>query len=326
MRRIIMKHLLLAAGLLLLGCYPAGAAGFQWVTVPDPEDVPLQVAIWYPSDDQVADNLVGPFDMDVALNGKASGTHHPLVVMSHGTGGMALNSYDTAIALADAGFVVAAVTHTGDNYRDQSAFSTRRQFAGRVRHVSRVIDFMLGAWVGSGSIDPARIGLFGHSAGGTTALITAGGIADLSLVRAFCTTHEDDWGCRQARQRGFAGDAGAPVSGRDSRIKAIVVAAPALAVAFQPAGLAAVHVPVQLWVSSKDEIVRDASLIRTLLSVPPDYHLVQSSGHFAYLSPCCEILERAAPEICKDPDGFDRAAFLGEFHSSVIAFYRERLR
>jgi predicted dienelactone hydrolase len=239
---------------------------------------------------------------------------------------MALNSYDTAIALADAGFVVAAVTHTGDNYRDQSAFSTRRQFAGRVRHVSRVIDFMLGAWVGSGSIDPARIGLFGHSAGGTTALITAGGIADLSLVRAFCTTHEDDWGCQQARQRGSAGDAGEPVSGRDSRIKAIVVAAPALAVAFQPAGLAAVHVPVQLWVSSQDEIVRDASLIQTLLSIPPDYHLVQSGGHFAYLSPCSEILDRAAPEICKDPDGFDRAAFLHDFHSSVIAFYRERLR
>ena len=148
-----MKHLFLAAGLLLLGCYPAGAAGFQWATVPDPEDAPLQVAIWYPSDDQVADNLVGPFDMDVALNGTVSGTQHPLVVMSHGTGGMALNSYDTAIALADAGFVVAAVTHTGDNYRDQSAFSTRRQFAGRVRHVSRVIDFMLGTWAGHGSID-----------------------------------------------------------------------------------------------------------------------------------------------------------------------------
>jgi hypothetical protein len=46
-----MKHLLLAAGLLLLGWYPAGAAGFQWATVPDPEDAPLQVAIWYPSDD-----------------------------------------------------------------------------------------------------------------------------------------------------------------------------------------------------------------------------------------------------------------------------------
>ena len=120
-----MKHLLLAAGLLLLGCYPAGAAGFQWATVPDPEDAPLQVAIWYPSDDQVADNLVGPFDMDVALNGKVSGTQHPLVVMSHGTGGMALNSYDTAIALADAGFVVVAVTHTGDNYRDQTQLSYR---------------------------------------------------------------------------------------------------------------------------------------------------------------------------------------------------------
>ena len=139
-----MKHLFLAAGLLLLGWYPAGAAGFQWATVPDPEDAPLQVAIWYPSDDQVADNLVGPFDMDVALNGKVSGTQHPLVVMSHGTGGMALNSYDTAIALADAGFVVAAVTHTGDNLHSAAVRGPRsaRQPGDRL-HAGR----LGGIWV-----------------------------------------------------------------------------------------------------------------------------------------------------------------------------------
>ena len=48
-----MKRLFLAAGLLFLGCYPAGAVGFQWATAPDPEDAPLQVAIWYPSNDRL---------------------------------------------------------------------------------------------------------------------------------------------------------------------------------------------------------------------------------------------------------------------------------
>ncbi len=123
--------------------------------------------------------------MNVALNGVVSGSRHPLIVMSHGTGGMALNSYDTAIALADAGFVVAALTHTGNNYRDQSTAFTQQNFVNRVRHVGRVIDFMLGAWAGKGSINPDRIGVFGHSAGGATALIAAGGIADMNRVVAF---------------------------------------------------------------------------------------------------------------------------------------------
>ncbi len=103
-------------------------------------------------------------------------------------------------------------------------------------------------------------------------------------------------------------------------------AAPALATAFQPAGLAAVKVPVQLWVGAQDEIVRDGPSFRSLLPKPADYHLVAHGGHFAYLSPCSEILERAAPEICTDPKGFNRAVFLREFHRSMIAFYRQQLR
>ena len=323
-----MKRLFLAAGFLLfLGVWhPAGAVGFQWATAPDPDGTPLQVAIWYPSGNAPQDESVGPFDMEVALNGAISAGRYPLIVMSHGTGGMALNSYDTGIALAEAGFVVAAVTHTGDNYRDQATAFTRQDFVDRPRHVSRVIDFMLGVWGGRASIDPARIGLFGHSAGGTTALLIAGGIADLNRVTAFCRTETDDWGCKQARQRGrvSAGPV-APVSGADVRVKAIVIGAPALAIAFQPAGLAAVRIPVQLWVGEKDEIVRDGSLIRTLLPVAPDYHFIGNGGHFAFLSPCSEMLERAAPEICRNPTGFDRAAFLGGFQRSMIAFFREHL-
>jgi predicted dienelactone hydrolase len=266
--------------------------------------------------------------MDVAVNGALPAGRHPLIVMSHGTGGMALNSYDTAVALAAAGFVVVAITHTADNYQDQSDGFTRRNFADRPRHVTRVIDFMLSAWPGHAAIDPNRIGLFGHSAGGTTALIDAGGVSDFNRAVAFCRDNPEDWGCRQARQRGAANaqNDGDPISEPDKRIRAVVVAAPALAVTFQPNGLASVKVPVQLWVGAEDEIVPDAALIRTLLPVRPDYHLVPRGGHFAYLSPCNEILSKAAPDICADPKGFDRIAFLRGFHRSVIAFYRKNLK
>jgi predicted dienelactone hydrolase len=324
-----MKRFLAAFVMLwLLGWHSAGAVGFQWTTAPDPGNAPLQIAIWYPSSSATTEQSIGPFDMAVAVDGGVAGAQHPMIVMSHGTGGMALNSYDTAVALAEAGFIAVAITHTGDNYKDRSVSFTRQNFADRPRHVTRVIDYMLDTWSGHASIDPTRIGIFGHSAGGTTALIAVGGVADISREVAFCQQNPDDWGCQNVRQRGSdpRETVSAPISGLDTRIKAAVLAAPALAITFQPNGAAAVKVPVQLWVGAEDEIVRDGSLVRELLPVPPDYHLVPHAGHFAYLAPCNEILAKSSAVICSDPPGFDRAAFLREFHRSVVAFYSRQLK
>lgn len=322
------RFLFFIVTLWLLNLQSAGAVGFQQTTAPDPDSDPLHIAIWYPSDSPTADANLVAFDMSVAANAPVPAGLHPLIVMSHGTGGMEFNSYDTAMALADAGFIVVAVRHTGDNYRDHSTSFTSRQFVDRPRHISRVIDFMLNAWPGHASVDPARIGIFGHSAGGTTSLLIAGGIADLSRVAAFCRTNPEDWSCQQVRQHPHtpAENMTVPIAAPDPRVKAVVLAAPAISVVFQPDGLSSIKVPVQLWVGEKDQIVTDASSLRTLLPTPPDYHLIANGGHFAYLTPCNEILAKSAPEICANPPGFDRTAFLQDFQQSVIAFYREKLQ
>ena len=88
--------------------------------------------------------------------------------------------------MADAGYVVAAVTHTGDNYADKS----RSMFImDRPGHTSRVIDHMLSSWDGHALIDSSRIGMFGFSAGVFTALVNLGRLADLSKVRPMCSEH-----------------------------------------------------------------------------------------------------------------------------------------
>ncbi len=324
-----MVRIVLAFALLTAAWTSAADAsvGFQWAKAPDPDGDPLTVAIWYPTAAKPAVKMIGPFEMNVAVDAPVSGQAHPLIVMSHGTGGMALNSYDTAMALAEAGFIVAAVTHAGDNYLDHSVSFSERNFTGRPKQISLVIDFMLTGWSAHTAIDPRRIGLLGHSAGGTTALIAGGGVGDWRRVIAFCEANPDDWGCRQAREHPptAAPDLSPAVSGADPRIKALVLAAPALAHMFQPDGLAAVRLPVQLWVGGKDAVVTDAASVRLLLPRHPDYHLVANAGHFAYLAPCSQILRDAAPEICADPPGFNRAAFLRSFQRSVVVFYRTHL-
>ena len=107
----------------LLGARPALSAGFEQFMVPNPAGAPLEVGIWYPSEAPAVPQRLGLFEQTVAAGGAIAGRDLGLVVMSHGSGGSFEGHYDTALALAEAGFVIAAVTHTGDNYRDQSAFA-----------------------------------------------------------------------------------------------------------------------------------------------------------------------------------------------------------
>jgi predicted dienelactone hydrolase len=104
-----------ALGALMLATAPALSAGFERVTVPDPDGPPLEAGIWYPSEAPTSSQPLGLYRQSVATDGAVAGRRLPLIVISHGSGGSFEGHYDTALALAEAGFVVAAVTHTGDN-------------------------------------------------------------------------------------------------------------------------------------------------------------------------------------------------------------------
>src|SRR5581483_10261688 len=99
---------------------PAWAAnvGFETAAAPVPGDKPLALAIWYPTEAPERPTPLGLYSQSVAPAAAIAGRGHPLVVISHGTGGSNGDHYDTARALAAAGYVVAAVAHTGDTHDD----------------------------------------------------------------------------------------------------------------------------------------------------------------------------------------------------------------
>jgi len=331
-------HVALAAlGLMMLATAPALAIGFERAMVPDRDGSALEAGIWYPSKAAASSQPIGLFRQTVAPGGALAGLGLPLVVMSHGSGGSFEGHYDTALALAEAGFVVAAITHTGDNYRDQSRFA---QLDGRPRHVKALIDYLLASWPRHHAIDAKRIGIFGFSAGGFTALVAIGGTPDLSRVAPYCAGHPDEWSCRMLRERGAAvsaapGAPGAPAVAprrpvwvHDPRIVAAVIAAPAVGYAFPAEGLAAIKSPIQLWRGDADEILPHpnyAQAVYDRLAVKPEYHVVPNAGHFAFLAPCVPAIAAFAPEICMDPPGFDRDAFHRQFNPAVVAFFKAKL-
>jgi predicted dienelactone hydrolase len=315
-----------ALGTLLLATTPVLAVGFEQLMVPDPDGAPLEVGIWYPSAAPASSQRVGLFTQTVATRGAVAGRGLPLIVMSHGTGGSFEGHYDTALALAEAGFVVAAVTHTGDNYRDQSEFGL---LEGRPRHIKVLIDYMLASWPQHAALDQGRIGMFGFSAGGFTALVAIGGTPDLTTTGPYCAAHPDEWSCRMLRERKVdLRGAATPRWVHDPRIAAAVVAAPAVGYAFSAEGLSGVKVPIQLWRGDSDEILPHPNYAQHVyegLPAKPEYHVVTNAGHFAFLAPCNASLAAIAPEICQDPAGFDRAAFHQEFNPAVVAFFKAKL-
>ena len=109
--------------------------GFQQLSVPDASGKTLSVAVWFPSVGKPVPVSVGPFQQMVVPDGAVSGTRLPVVLISHGTAGSEGSHYDTAMALAANGFVVVALTHTGDSYMDQSYTGNQKNLTDRPRQV-----------------------------------------------------------------------------------------------------------------------------------------------------------------------------------------------
>jgi len=325
-----MIRFLVSAGLLLLQVLApamAGNVGFATVTVPDAPGEPLLTGIWYPTVAKPSGHDVGLFTQIVAPDAPVSPGAHPLVVMSHGTGGTFESHYDTALALARAGFVVAAMTHTADNYKDDSQATMLPQ---RPRAIHAVISYMLSDWPGHDAINPGKIGAFGFSSGGFTILVATGGVPDLTTIKHYCVGHAATFVCKLVAAR--TANPSEPVQDSewiaDPRIKAAVIAAPAIGFTFTRAGLRNVRIPVQLWRAGDDHILPApdyADAVRAALPRLPEYHVVAGADHFDFLAPCSEPLAQVAPAICQERGHFDRTAFHRRFNQDVVRFFTNTL-
>ena len=169
--------------------------GFSTVEMVDAarDDRTLTVDIWYPADER-SEAPTAALDLlltDLELPGvladppPAKGSF-PLVVFSHGNGGVRFQSWFLMETLASHGFVVAAPDHAGNTALD-ALTGTSDPIAvaanNRPRDVSFVIDEMLArgrdpASALHGHIDEGNVAVAGHSFGGFTALATVAGFGD----------------------------------------------------------------------------------------------------------------------------------------------------
>jgi predicted dienelactone hydrolase len=221
----------------------AQAAGMRPVDIPADAGGPaIRGAIWYPCAEPAGEVRLDIFTWkDCPL----LGDRLPLIVVSHGKGGNFVGHHDTDEVLADAGYIVAAISHPGDNSYDLSRSDDLTVYVERPQDIKRLIDFMLGGSPFSTAIDRERIGFFGFSRGGYTGLVLIGANPVWAQATAFCQ-HSANNACVQIIRKDYPAQ---PLT-HDPRIKAAVIADP-LAVAFAADSFAAVKVPVQLWASER---------------------------------------------------------------------------
>lgn len=325
---IIVVLAALAAAAALSTVSSENRVGFQISQSQDADGQRFPIALWYPTTARPwPTTLAGNMLMNVAKDGPVSGSRLPLIVISHGLGAGPTAHLDLAMALASAGYVVAAPMHPGDNFVDHSAVGSARFFNSRARQFDATVDHVLKDWRDHSLIDAQRVGAYGFSMGGFTVLSVVGAQPDLRLIAPHCARSTDVACSVLNNAHSPFLNAQAPLAGdafpADARIKAAVLAAPGFGFTMSTHELDQVRVPLQLWIAEHDENANNAEPIRAALGNKAEVHFVKGAGHFSFLAPCGVV---RVPGVCNDPAEFDRRAFHERMNTNVLAFFAKYLK
>ncbi len=306
------------------------------------------VTVFYPTQAQDEPVRRGPFTLQLAPQAPPVRGNGRLVVVSHGSGGNPWVHTDLARTLVGAGFVVAMPEHHADNSRDGSN-SGPDSWKLRPGEVSRAIDAVAKDARFAPLLAFEKVGVFGQSAGGHTALTLAGGRWSPGRFRQHCETHlEEDFASCAGLYAALHGNAfdglkkkvalaviryrfddDALAGHDDPRIAAAVAGVPSAA-DFDFASLASPRIPLGLVTAGRDKwLAPRLHGERVLQACRPRCELIAhlaTGGHSILLSPPppMEVLGAIARDLLSDPPGFDRAV-LPEVDRRIAAFFRRHL-
>ncbi len=257
-----------------------------------------------------------------------SGGPYPLLIFAHG---MNLGRFTSAYLtehLTSYGFVVIAIDYA-DSLRTAHSVDLTLSLVTRPHDLSWQIDYAekLNASDGilSGMIDTGKTAVIGHSMGGYSALMTAGGQLDLSSSTSWCIQYpefrfpaeiglrfQEDF-CEHTRPLATKAALENPPDGLwpawgDSRVDAIVPLAPIPFVGANSVGN--ISVPVMIIVGSQDRVAFAASslykpyLYDNLGSAQKSLVVIQNADHSIFTSSCVDarwLVKLGASWMCSDP-------------------------
>ncbi|MEO0615244.1 MAG: alpha/beta hydrolase [Pseudomonadota bacterium] len=307
---------------------------------------PVTATVWYPAAAVEQEAILIPQKRPVFIAGYAarnatladSDRPLPVVVISHGTGGAALQMMWLGRALAARGYVAVAVDHHG-NTAAEPAYDARgfRLVWERITDLSVAIDRLAADETFGARVDTSDVSAVGFSLGGYTVLGLAGAKTDLDRLQAFCAGPDADGTCEPQGEYPTAAEdfakmleedpslaanfrnAGADYS--DPRVSHVVAIAPAIGQAFAPATLRALDEQFLLIVGNDDRVapaLTNAAYIESHLS-SGRLQTIEDAGHYVFLSPCTKRGRRYVPAY-EDADTIDRARVHEDVAAAIIEF------
>ncbi|WP_373973736.1 hypothetical protein NT239_08705 [Chitinibacter sp. SCUT-21] len=268
-----------------------------------------------------------------------------LIVMSHGSGSTAWAYADLAAQLVQDGFIVAVPTHQQDNAQN-SEHAGPESWKTRPAEISAAIDVIARTPRFAQQLKLDRVGLYGLSAGGHTALTFAGGRWSPARMIAHCQTHirADFNACAGlvfAQQGNWLDDAKAWLVQRvlswrfsdatvyayhDPRIAAIVAGVP-YAADFDLNSLRNPRVPLALITARQDVWLHPQFHSDALLNACQrciHLHDFKMGGHGAMLSPSRHYTDPLLIKLLGDLPQFDRRE-TALVNQKVSQYFRQQL-
>ena len=313
---------------------------------------PLRTVVWYPAGEVIKEETIfgGPPEEEifapvtVAPDAEISkeSQQYPLVLLSHGTGGSAVQMMWLGYYLAARGYIVAAVNHHGNTSSEKQLFSQGfLLYWERARDLQVVLDKLLADPIFGARIDRNHIGAAGFSLGGYTVISIAGGVFSSQEYEAFCHSPQRDFTCEPQPEFPDAHKLFAEIrntdpvvreslkhagdSYKDERIKKVFAIAPALGSGFTKAGLNRIRVPVFIVIGQADKVTplmtnaqRYANFIKgARLKVLPG-----EIGHYTFLAEC-NAHGKAVIDICRDAESIDRAMVHQQVAQLAFEFFEQ---
>ena len=269
--------------------------------------VTFPMAVMYPTFTPGKTEKLGPYSLDVSVDAAPKKGVFPLILISHGSGGSHLVYRTLAHHLAVNGFIVGMPEHPFNNRNNNTLEGTIENLTNRPRHILTAINWFFESRKFAKFLKPDAVSIIGHSMGGYTALAVAGGVPTSLPIES------SDKSSQQVSVT------------PDSRVKALVLLAPASVWYRGDGALSEVNVPILMLVGEKDEYTPFGYHAQIILDGVPDkaniqHRIVENAGHFSFLSPFPESMTNASFPPSQDPYGFNRESFHHEQNAEILDF------